>query len=105
MAAPSAISPYEMPRNDAMTKAVEPITGGISTAPVDEVASTAAAYVALNPQRFIAGIVTTPEVMTFEITLPLMEPCSPEERMHTCAGPPRTAPTSAKAMSLKNFPP
>ncbi len=55
--------------------------------------------------RFIAGIVTTPELITLEITLPLIEPCSALEMMPTCAAPPRTRPTSANARSLKNRPP
>ena len=55
--------------------------------------------------RFIAGMVTTPELMTLEITLPLIEPCSALEMIPTCAAPPRIRPTSAKARSLKKLPP
>ncbi len=55
--------------------------------------------------RFIAGMVTTPELMTFEITLPEIEPCSALEMMPTWAAPPRQRPTSANARSLKNRPP
>jgi hypothetical protein len=78
-----------MSRNSAITKAVAPITGGASTAPVDAQASTAAAVAGLSPVRFIAGIVIVPVVSTLEMTLPLIDPSSPEEKMATFAAPPR----------------
>ena len=59
----------------------------------------------MKPVRFIAGIVTTPELTTFEMTLPEIDPCSADEMIPTCAAPPRKRPTSAKARSLKKRPP
>jgi hypothetical protein len=53
----------------------------------------------------MAGIVTTPELTTFEMTLPEIEPCSALEMMPTWAAPPRYRPTSANARSLKKRPP
>ena len=49
-----------MSRNSAITKAVAPITGGASTAPVDAQASTAAAVAGFMPVRCIAGLVIVP---------------------------------------------
>jgi hypothetical protein len=53
----------------------------------------------------MAGIVITPVVSTFVMTLPLMEPIRPLEKMATLAAPPRTPPSNANAKSRKNFPP
>src|SRR3990167_8379532 len=91
-------------RNSAMTKAVAPITGGASTAPVEAQASMAPAMAGLKPVFFMAGIVLVPVVSTLEITLPLMEPSNPEEKMATFAAPPRYVPHSAKARLMKNAP-
>ena len=78
-----------MLRNSAITKAVAPITGGASTAPVEAQASIAAAVVGRKPVRFIAGMVIAPVVRTLEITLPLIEPSNPDEKIATLAAPPR----------------
>ncbi|HEX6321526.1 MAG TPA: hypothetical protein VFZ84_21865 [Burkholderiales bacterium] len=40
--------------------------------------------------RFIAGMVTTPVVSTFDTTLPDTEPIRPLAKIDTLAGPPRT---------------
>ena len=72
-----------------MTKAVAPITGGASTAPVEAQASTAPAVAGFMPVRFIAGMVIVPVVSTLEMTLPLIEPSSPDEKIATLAAPPR----------------
>ncbi len=53
----------------------------------------------------MAGIVSTPVVSTLVITLPLMEPIRPLEKIDTLAGPPRTWPSNANARLIKNFPP
>ena len=94
-----------MSRNMAMTKAVAPITGGINTPPVEAQASTPPAKERLIPIRRMAGIDSTPVVSTLLITLPLMEPISPLEKIDTLAGPPRTCPSSANARLIKNLPP
>ena len=88
-----------------MTNAVEPITGGNSTPPVEAHASMPPAADALKPDRFIAGIVNCPVVNTFVTTLPLIDPIRPLERIATFAGPPRTRPKSENARSMKNCPP
>ena len=56
---------------------------------MDAQASIAPAVAARTPLRFIAGIVMVPVVRTLEITLPLMEPSSPDEKIATFAAPPR----------------
>ena len=89
----------------AITKAVAPITGGINTPPVEAQASTPPANERLMPMRRMAGIESTPVVSTLLITLPLMEPIRPLEKIDTLAGPPRTWPKSAKAKLMKNLPP
>ena len=72
-----------------MTKAVAPMTGGARTAPVEAQASMAAATDGLKPVFFMAGIVMVPVVRTLEMTLPLIEPSRPDEKIATLAAPPR----------------
>src|SRR5690554_690246 len=103
--AANAIVAYGILRKLAITKAVAPITGGISVPPVEAQASTPAAYFGLKPERFIAGMDRAPVVMTLVMTLPLNEPIMPLESTATLAGPPRTLPRSANARSIKNLPP
>ena len=69
----------------AMTKAVAPITGGISVPPVEAQVSTPAAKVPRMPIRRMAGMVITPVVSTLVMTLPLIEPISPDEKIATLA--------------------
>jgi len=87
-----------------MTKAVAPITGGASTAPVEAHASIAAAYEAVKPVRFITGMVMVPEVSTLLTMLPVIIPSSALAKMHTLAAPPRKVPHRAKARLMKNLP-
>ena len=87
-----------------MMKAVAPMTGGASTAPVEAQASIAPAVDGLKPVFFMAGIVIVPVVSTFEITEPLIEPSRPDEKIATLAAPPRYWPQSAKAKLMKNSP-
>jgi hypothetical protein len=54
--------------------------------------------------RFIAGIETTPVVITLDTTLPLMELMKPDAMIATLAAPPRNVPTSPSARSLKKEP-
>jgi hypothetical protein len=100
-----APSRYGIPRIEAITKAVAPMTGGINAPPVEAVASTAAATSGRKPMRFIIGMVMAPSATMFDTTLPLMEPNSPLATTATLAGPPRKAPSNAMARSLKNLPP
>ncbi len=53
----------------------------------------------------MAGIVITPVVSTLVMTLPDIDPISPEEKMATLAGPPRWWPSSEKARLRKKAPP
>ena len=60
-------------------KAAAPITGGASCPPVEAVASMAPAIVALNPVRFISGMLTIPLTSTLATALPEIMPKRPEE--------------------------
>ena len=73
-----------------MTKAAAPMTGGMSTPPVEAQVSIPAAIVPFMPTLRMAGMVMTPVVSTLVTTLPESEPISPLERIATLAGPPRT---------------
>src|SRR3989304_3277908 len=79
---------YGMESTEAMTKATAPMTGGVSTPPLEAFASTAAASSARKPVRFMAGIVTTPGASTLLTALPLMLPKSPLARVAHLALPP-----------------
>ncbi len=79
-----------------------PITGGASTPPVEAVASTAADCSAVNPMRFIIGMVTTPVDMMLLTGEPVTLPIMPEAATAIFAGPPRRLPISAMAVSVKN---
>ncbi len=80
------------------------MTGGISTAPVEAQASIPAACSRSNPVRRIAGIDIAPVVSTLVITLPLIDPSKPLEKIETLAAPPRTVPRMAKDRSMKTLP-
>ncbi len=88
----------------AITNAVAPMTGGISVPPVEAQVSTPAAKVPRMPIRFMAGMVIEPVVSTLVMTLPLIDPMSPLEKIETLAGPPLTLPRSANERSIKNAP-
>ena len=56
--------------NSAIRNAAAPMTGGVSCPLVEDATSTAPAFSALNPVRFISGIVNVPVVTTFAIEEP-----------------------------------
>ena len=64
MIAAFMISMKGTPSVSAMMKATAPITGGIMTPPIDDVASTPPAKAAGKPKRFISGMVNWPEATT-----------------------------------------
>jgi hypothetical protein len=88
-----------------MTKAAEPMTGGISWPPVDAVASTAPACSGLRPVRFISGMVTMPVPTTFDTALPEMVPNSAEAPTAALALPPRKRPKPESARRVMYSPP
>ena len=59
-----------MPVNSAIRNAATPITGGVNWPLVDEATSTAPAFSAENPVRFISGMVKVPVVTTLAIDEP-----------------------------------
>jgi len=71
--------------------------------PIEAVASTPPAKDARKPKRFISGMVNWPEATTLATPEPEIVPISAEDRIATCAGPPRTPPTSPSAKSLKRL--
>ena len=56
--------------NSAIRKAAAPMTGGVSCPLVLEATSTAPAFSAEKPVRFISGMVKVPVVTTFAIEEP-----------------------------------
>src|SRR3546814_19611289 len=62
----------------------------------EEATSTAPAFSAFRPTRFIIGIVKVPVVTTLAIEEPEMRPVEAEAATAALAGPPRRWPISAK---------
>src|SRR3546814_18020033 len=70
-------------------KAAAPITGGMIWPFTEEATSTAPAFSAFRPTRFIIGIVKVPVVTTLAIEEPEMRPVEAEAATAALAGPPR----------------
>ena len=64
------------------------MTGGIRAPPVDAAASTPAANLPENPERFIIGIVITPIETVLATADPDIEPIKPEPITDTSPAPP-----------------
>ena len=77
-----------MPVNSAIKKAAAPITGGVSCPFVDEATSTAPAFSAEKPVRFISGMVKVPVVTVLAIDDPEYSPLIAEATTAAFAGPP-----------------
>ena len=84
-----------------MMNAAAPITGGMSWPPIDAHASTPAANAGRYPARIISGIVNAPVVTALAMALPLTVPKRPLEMTATLPAPPREAPATASAASVK----
>ena len=89
------ISTRSIPTRSIMMKAAAPITGGVSWPLVEEATSTAPAFSAGKPVRFISGMVKAPVVTTLAREEPEIRPVMAEETTDALAGPPRIWPTSA----------
>ena len=89
MVAATRIVVYGTPTKETIRNAAVPMMGGVMEPPEDAVASTAPATRALNPERFIAGIVMGPVVSTFDTAEPLIMPMAAELATATLADPPR----------------
>ena len=75
--------------------------GGVSWPLVDAATSTAPAFSAGNPTRFMSGMVKVPVVTTLAIEEPETMPLRPEATTAALAGPPRRWPRSEKATLMK----
>ena len=90
-----------MPTYSTIRKAAAPITGGM-ICPLTELAtSTAPAFSALKPTRFISGMVKVPVVTTLAIDEPEIRPVIAEDTTAALAGPPRMWPISENATWMK----
>ena len=78
--------------------------GGVSWPLVDDATSTAPAFSAGKPTRFISGMVNVPVVTTLAIEDPEIRPVMPDETTAALAGPPRMWPRSENATRMK-YPP
>ena len=82
-------SRYEIPTYSIIKNAAAPIIGGINCPLVEAATSTAPAFSALKPTRFIKGMVNVPVITTFAMEEPEIMPFIPEETTAALAGPPR----------------
>ena len=80
------------------------MTGGMIWPPVEAVASTAAAKGGRKPLRFMSGMVIGPSTITLATALPDTVPNRLERTTDTLPGPPRCAPVSDSAKSMKSCP-
>ncbi len=64
------MSVYGTPVNSEIRKAAAPMTGGVSWPLVEDATSTAPAFSAEKPVRFISGMVKVPVVTTLAIDEP-----------------------------------
>ena len=78
-----------------ITKAPAPMMGGMSWPPVEAAASTPPAKGALNPARFIRGMVMTPVEAVLATAEPEIVPVRPEAMTATMPGPPVMRPATA----------
>ena len=86
-------------------KAAAPMTGGVNCPLVEDATSTAPAFSRENPIRFINGIVNVPVVTVLAMEDPDIIPVIMEDKTAALAGPPRSAPKSAIATLMNQFPP
>ena len=77
------------------------MTGGMIWPLTEAATSTAPAFSAVKPTRFISGIVKVPVVTTLAIEEPEISPVRPEDSTAALAGPPRMWPSSANATLMK----
>ncbi len=78
-----------MPTYSTIRNAAAPITGGMIWPLTEEATSTAPAFSAEKPTRFMSGMVKVPVVTTLAMEEPEMRPVIPEETTAALAGPPR----------------
>ena len=86
-----------MPTYSTIRKAAAPITGGMIWPLTEEATSTAPAFSAEKPVRFIIGMVKVPVVTTLAMDEPEIRPVMPEATTAALAGPPRKWPSMLKA--------
>jgi hypothetical protein len=79
----------------AIRNAPAPMIGGMICPPVDAAASMPPASSGLYPSFFMSGMVKAPDVTTFAIALPEMDPMKPDATTAALAGPPRCRPAAA----------
>ena len=77
-----------MPTYSTIRKAAAPITGGMIWPLTEEATSTAPAFSAEKPTRFIIGTVKVPVVTTLAIEEPEIRPVMPDATTAALAGPP-----------------
>src|SRR3546814_19643934 len=82
-------------------KAAAPITGGMIWPFTEEATSTAPAFSAFRPTRFIIGIVKVPVVTTLAIEEPEMRPVEAKAATAALDGPPGRCASSSTAPRLK----
>ena len=80
------------------------MTGGVNCPLVEDATSTAPAFSAESPVRFIKGIVNVPVVTVLAMDDPEYNPLIADASTAAFAGPPRRCPNSAKATLIKKFP-
>ena len=90
-----------MPVYSAIRKAAAPMTGGIICPLEPAATSTAPAFSAEKPTFFMRKMVTGPQVRTFAMELPDMQPWRPEATTAALAGPPRRCPRSENDSAVR----
>ena len=83
--------------NSTIKNAAAPVTGGMICPLTDDATSTAPAFSAEKPTRFIMGMVKVPVVTTLAIDDPEIIPVSADATTAALAGPPRIWPSKLKA--------
>ncbi len=81
------------------------MTGGVSWPLVELATSTAPAFSAGKPMRFISGMVKVPVVTVLAMDEPEIMPVIIDDSTAALAGPPRSAPSSAMATWMNQLPP
>ncbi len=90
-----------MPTYSTIRNAAAPITGGMICPLTEDATSTAPAFSAEKPVRFIMGMVKVPVVTVLAIDEPEISPVNPEATTAALAGPPRKWPSRLKASWMK----
>ncbi len=90
-----------MPTYSTIKNAAAPMTGGVSWPLVDDATSTAPAFSAENPTRFINGMVNVPVVTVLAIDDPEISPVIADDTTAALAGPPRMWPMRENDTSMK----